>query len=697
VIVGDPACARVVAIIVHSGSSPVTAAQASRFGSSGSGVPRLPQDFVSHDVSVALDERAARALRGWAVEHGVTLRLDRQLTAGQTEAQVLALIETADGRSAQKLILKVCSDDSDGRREPGRHADALRVSPPGFARRHLIEMAHDPIPVGDGRWLAFQRVAGNGLTDMRPLSIVLDGAANLRTGGASYGPQELTEACRSIVKSVLREWNPNAKVDVVPATTFLSWQMEQRLEPGGSLYKWAKATDPGLLESTCVSVGGEQVINPFAIVRDPSLSSGREVAAFVGRAHGDFHPENVLIQVIPALRVSNYRLIDLSRFSSGAPLSRDPIHLLLAIVARSLDHLSGREQIALIRLLTEPVGEARSHLPPWLSDTVTAIREEGVNWAGKDGLADEWRTQSTLSLLGGALVFAGRRTTADQHRDWYLRLAGHAAAAYLTPGHDQSGTEGIGSSAVASRGRGVPTRARGRGSAREESVSATIDGAGRTSDPGEVRTTEHGPGKPRSPAASAEQSPPRWLRPGPGPRRRRAIFWTVAAVAVLLALSAALFVLSVLNLGRQPSGLGGAGGQALTLTVGGETDVFADVDRSINGRVPVENTKTPPPGTDLRINLDRDTDGSGARVRVTSSRKDGTSLTSRLAQLDPDHPGECTRQAPWRLDSIEMIPAGNVCLLSSEGRLYVMKLVNYHTSPNQLDATFSLVEQPGQR
>jgi hypothetical protein len=208
----------------------------------------VPEDHQLHDLDSVLDPLVSRVLRDWAAEHGLTLQLDRPLTNGLSGAQVVAVIERSAGRMPRKLIVKVCSDDDPGsRREPGRHATAMRDAP-GFASRHLIGVAHDPVPLGDGRWLAFQYVAGGSLTEMRPLSALIDATARLdRNGGLTCTPGDLAAACRYVVGSVLRDWNDDATAEDVGADTFLRWHLERRHEPGGSLHEWATQNAPGLL------------------------------------------------------------------------------------------------------------------------------------------------------------------------------------------------------------------------------------------------------------------------------------------------------------------------------------------------------------------------------------------------------------------------------------------------------------------
>lgn len=59
------------------------------------------------------------------------------------------------------------------------------------------------------------------------------------------------------------------------------------------------------------------------------------------------------------------------------------------------------------------------------------MRDVRLGWVREFGLIDEWRQQTLLPLSACALMYLGRPTTTPVHREWYLRLAARAAAAYL--------------------------------------------------------------------------------------------------------------------------------------------------------------------------------------------------------------------------------------------------------------------------
>ncbi len=149
----------------------------------------------------AFGEPAARALQDWMRQEGRVLRFVQSLPVGTTDSKVaVVFVETPDTQ-AEKLILKLCPPGIDEVREPGKHRNALRLSPPAFVDRHLVELPIPPVRVSHQQWLMFQDIAGGGLAQLTPLSNLLD-----TDRGA------LAESCATIVKAVLEDWNALQKL-----------------------------------------------------------------------------------------------------------------------------------------------------------------------------------------------------------------------------------------------------------------------------------------------------------------------------------------------------------------------------------------------------------------------------------------------------------------------------------------------------
>ncbi len=129
-------------------------------------MPVKPAD----ELAAYFDTAVAAALRDW--EEGsrgeVSLPRSRWRAKGYTAAELAAIVVALPGQGPQKLIVKV---HPGGRyaRETGRHAEAIATSGV-FAEQHLVRQPFLRHPVGDGRYLMFQDIAGGDLLESRPLS-----------------------------------------------------------------------------------------------------------------------------------------------------------------------------------------------------------------------------------------------------------------------------------------------------------------------------------------------------------------------------------------------------------------------------------------------------------------------------------------------------------------------------------------------
>ncbi len=217
----------------------------------------------------------------------------------------------------------------------------------------------------------------------------------------------------------------------VPA--FLKELLGKRLDAGGSLHKWM-ALQPALPATSApwIIFPGDPapLPNPFALAVDGGIGEDLRVDVLKGHAHGDFHLENILIPVRPKPDASAFRLIDLSNYSEKAALARDPVHLLLSILAKDLPRMSEPTRRELADYLIRPDLVDPSHVPVGLWQSIRAIQEAGQPWITARSLMDEWDVLRPLSLVACAMMFAGRRLS-ERDRWWFYWLAAKSAGAYL--------------------------------------------------------------------------------------------------------------------------------------------------------------------------------------------------------------------------------------------------------------------------
>ncbi|MFI7662856.1 hypothetical protein ACIBTW_28660 [Micromonospora parva] len=388
---------------------------------------------IDRNLADKLGAPAATALTESATLRGVRYRYAGWFVNGRSTANVAAVYEVGL-RPARKLILKHDVADSAQlhRAEFARHHAAL-ADAPDFAERHLTAPDGEPIRVGDGSWITFQEVVGGSFVDYRVLSALLAGVPQAKVAGVD--PRLVTpcdrgsfaDVCTAVVRGLLAGWAGKPTLHEMPVAEVLRRHLLHRLQPGQALH-----AEAARWPARWLVLAGEPhpLPNPFALVHDPVLTARlAPVQLVVGRAHGDLHPENILVRT--EFDPDDYHLIDLSRYEPDAPLTRDPVQLVLTILDRTMDERSDQQRELLLDLLIGGAADARDMLPKWLPEFVDRVRDVQLDWIRPYGLIDEWRQQTLLSLSACALMFLARPTTAPAHREWYLRLAARAAAAYL--------------------------------------------------------------------------------------------------------------------------------------------------------------------------------------------------------------------------------------------------------------------------
>ncbi|MFF1392448.1 hypothetical protein ACFVZD_01325 [Streptomyces sp. NPDC058287] len=368
--------------------------------------------------------RAAALLDQWQQQNHRPLTAPAWLDTGGSGASLASVFvrDSDPGRTTRRMIIKLCSPDGDSSMEPGRLIAARRSLPNGdssFPRAHLVEQLYDPMPV-DNAWLMFQGFAGNDET-MVTLSTTLR-------------QRRMPGVAAQITRSLLADWNPDEKWDgEMTAAAFVSELLDRRLEPGEPLAVWVRDKLGLDLETAWIRPGRANVAplpNPIHLKDSCPLAEHTLDYPMRGRAHGDLHPGNIMVPKEPDADIGRYVLIDLSRFDEQALLARDPMHLLLCLVADFLPHLSDDARAELLELL---VGRDTPGLliPQGLARTVDEVRKAPDDWLRQRTISGQWPGQWLLSMQACALMFTARARYDARDRWWFFRLAAEAAGAYL--------------------------------------------------------------------------------------------------------------------------------------------------------------------------------------------------------------------------------------------------------------------------
>lgn len=373
------------------------------------------------------DEAVDRALADWLGTNHLELTQAELLDTGGSGGMLVSgyLRELDDRRTGGMRIIKLVAPSPDAEAEPRNHRAALlsRVRDnEDFIDRHLVGLAEKAWRLGDS-WVMIQHLAGNGQE-----------TATLASLGRVGHLPELTA---QIVRGVLGGWNPEDPVidDQLTAAAFVTELLGARLDDGSPLMTWVREhVDARAHDRLWFSpaVDGPVLPSPLALSAGSPLSERGVRFAARGRGHGDLHPGNIMVPVGADAVPEEYWLIDLSRFSYRALLARDPVHLLLCLVADAyLPYLSEEARTEVLTALSGPEPRCAGPLvPQGLAELIRTVRTEFSEWGAGRG-APAWRAQWFLSLQACALMFTARQRYPDRDRWWFYLLAAHACGAYL--------------------------------------------------------------------------------------------------------------------------------------------------------------------------------------------------------------------------------------------------------------------------
>jgi hypothetical protein len=360
-------------------------------------------------------------LTGWsgATGRGVEPTSDPPLH-GHTGSVLIPVYLSLPGRGTVRALLKYSPTGAVSPTEPAGHHDARQASPPGFARNHLVELVDgvDPVVLTNGGAVMFLEIVGGGFA--------------ITTLHAQFTHErKLSTALRTVVRSVLKDWNPEPRLVLVDLAALFADHLAEDIRPGDTFHRWVSRY-PGLREATWLELPGvaAPVPNPLGLL-DGRVGEGMKIRMHVGNAHGDLHLGNVILPVgASGTLVGRYRLIDLATFRADAPLARDPMFLLCSALLVHLPELGPAARRAALAMLVEPAQVNRTDLTNELGGCISNVWNGGLDWACDRGLTEEWRVESLLSLASAALRHVP--WAADRvDRLWFFQLACRATAELL--------------------------------------------------------------------------------------------------------------------------------------------------------------------------------------------------------------------------------------------------------------------------
>ena len=352
-------------------------------------------------------------LAAWVARRSFDLELRGWFTDGRSGAPVARTVRKfPDSRRTQQLILKFWNVD--GQRRVDDLADAWHDSP--HYQQHLAEVVDRTIDLGDWRAM-LMRVAGGNL-NMAPLGKFLHDAS-------------FSDYCATVVRSVLGDWNEHKfGGKQTTAADVLGEMLIRRWKP---IKQWARSAGISDVDRRVRPFGWPtELANPLALAdgRDGSYAVDDLI---IGTAHGDLSGRNILVPTRPNVAADAYVLIDYDRYSASASLTRDPMHLLVALALDSFHKVAAPLRPDLARVIVDPDTPDAAWLG-YFQKISAAIHSASKEMAEEEGMGGEWEDQCLLSLVGAGLIHVGRDLhVADQKatEEWCFYLAALAADAYV--------------------------------------------------------------------------------------------------------------------------------------------------------------------------------------------------------------------------------------------------------------------------
>jgi hypothetical protein len=294
---------------------------------------------------------------------------------------VAIVLETDLGAGgSRRIVLKVPTAEYPAPQwtEVLRHREAYAQAPEQFAAAHLARLTADPQRVGDGSWLVFQEIAGDDFDRVEVLTTLLNTMLDSPAQGR-IDPGTFARVCGEVISGILNGWTGPARIAEQRFTVaqFLRGHVLGQLEPGGRLHALSQR-----YPSDEIDVPGEaaRLPNPFALARGAYFGDTALIRALVGRTHGDLHTDNVLVRVRPAIDGKDFHLIDLALYEQDGLVTRDPVHMVLYILARRMDVISPAQQAMIIEALLDPDQRDRKLLPGWIADIIGEVDHAFLAW-----------------------------------------------------------------------------------------------------------------------------------------------------------------------------------------------------------------------------------------------------------------------------------------------------------------------------
>lgn len=357
-------------------------------------------------------------------QHNIHIVPLQELKGGQTGARLfLASVLAEDSRRTEHVVMKLDRVNPKARAsEMELHEQALRLSPPEFARDHIPGLPFAPVRAGDSAVGIFYSIAGHSLHHVRSLG--------------SYAEGRQLEAIFSAAEGLLlQSWNANAHFQhaIHPHSLFPTW-LGYRLKPGGAIERFFNDTLHIPAQMPGLVMQGRVYPNPFFYAREPEAwGKARVIDVLTGLQHGDLNTGNILVKFAPdGGGLDGFYLIDFSLFKENSPLLYDPTYLAFSYLLLELERMPFERWVDLAVMLGEQDLPDASRVPVEAAGACAVIgagRTAFAAWVRQQhpSLADDLWAQYRLAAAAVGLNFCNKPLSNTQRLAALVYAAAHLA------------------------------------------------------------------------------------------------------------------------------------------------------------------------------------------------------------------------------------------------------------------------------
>ena len=329
-----------------------------------------------------------------------------------SDAVVVLVQEQPQAGPTRQLILKATRLGDHA--TPTNHNAAVNASPTDFTLNHLTHLAYPTLPILPDYAIMFQYVAGASISRVTTLSTLAQG-------------RDVPHLVSTVISSILSEWNAITTSTVMtPSEIFRGAARLNRSADIEQLREGLVDTGIDVPNAAWIRFAGPDsgAPTPNAAVWPvhDDIAASTRMSVVCGNVHGDLHTGNVLVPLDPEPVPHNFRLIDLSTYSSAGPIALDVARLLMTVIRPFVT----RDNASVLADVLVSLGQASSTLASkGIDELVKDVITTADQWiiARSPSIRDDWRDSIRLALAGEAVGATRWPEVSAELRSWLFQIS----------------------------------------------------------------------------------------------------------------------------------------------------------------------------------------------------------------------------------------------------------------------------------